>query len=179
MCTTGQSVLETVSFAFPHAAATSYNLQTGPPKEFYNEANRHIARRLIKAIYGLRSSPKQCQVHIAHILTVTLELVRCTTESNVYRPKDCKVYIMIYVYDLPFIGLQSIINTRFSRIHKEVLLRHASGLNVGATIHLLGRNISHKGSYINISLNNSYVDIILEESGMTTWTQHHHQECHT
>ena len=124
--------------------------------------------RLNKAVYGLRSSPKQWQDHIAHILTVTLELVRCRTESNVYRSKDCQVCIMIYVDDLLFIGVQSIINTLFSRMQKEVLLRHTGDLTLGSTMHFLGRNISHKGDYIDISLNNNYVDIILEESGMTT-----------
>ena len=47
---------------------------------------------------------------------------------------------------------------------KEVLLRHTGDLTVGSTIHFLGRNISHKGDYIDISLNNTYVDIILEET---------------
>ena len=124
--------------------------------------------RLNKAIYGLRSSPKQWQDHIAHVLTVTLELVRCATESNVCRSKDCLVYIMIYVDDLLLLGVQSVINTLFSRMQKEVLLRHTGDLTVGSTIHFLGRNISHRGDHINISLNNNYVDIILEESGMTT-----------
>ena len=157
-----------VSVAFLHAAAISHSLVMRPPHEFYNEENRHIMWRLNKAIYGLRSSPKQWQDHIAHILTVTLKLVRCTTESNVYTSKDCLVYIMIYVDDLLFIGVQSIINTLFSRIQKEVLLRHTGDLTVGSTIHFLGRNISHRGDYIDISLNNDYVDIILEESGMAT-----------
>ena len=70
-----------VSVAFQHAAAISYNLVMRPPHEFYNEENRRIMWRLNKAIYGLRSSPKQWQDHIAHILTVTLK----PTESNVYR----------------------------------------------------------------------------------------------
>ena len=70
-----------VSVAFLNTEAISYNLVTRPPHEFYNDENRHIMRRLNKAIYGPRSSPKQWQDHIAHILTVTLELVRCTTES--------------------------------------------------------------------------------------------------
>ena len=66
------------------------------------------------------------------------------------------------------IGVQSIIDTLFSRMQKEALLRHTSDLNVGTTIFFLGRNISHKGNYIDISLSNNYVDTILEESGMTT-----------
>ena len=157
-----------VSVAFLHAAAISYNLVMRPPHEFYGEENRHMMWRLNKAIYGLRSSPIQWQDHIAHILTVTLELVRCTTESNVYRSRDCLVYIMIYVGDLLCIGVQSIIDSLFSNMQKEVLLRHTGDLTVGSTIHFVGRNISHKGNYIDISLNDNYVDIILEESGMTT-----------
>ena len=107
------------SVAFLHAAAITHNLVMRPPHQFYNEENRHIMWRLNKAIYGLRSSPKQWQDHIAHVLTVTLELVRCTTESNVCRSKGCLVYIMIYVDDLLFIGVQSLINSLFSRIQKE------------------------------------------------------------
>ena len=77
---------------FLHAAAIMpYNLVMRPPHEFYNEGNRHIMWRLNKAMYGLRSSRKQWQDHIAHILAVALELVRCTTESNVYTSKDCQV----------------------------------------------------------------------------------------
>ena len=115
-----------VSVAFLHAAAISYNLVMRPPHEFYNEANRHIMWRLNKAIYGLKIITKT--MARPHSVTVTLELVRCTTESNVYRSKDCLVYIMIYVDDLLFIGVQSIINTLFSRIQKEVLLRHTGDL---------------------------------------------------
>ena len=151
-----------VSVAFLHAAAISYNLVMRPPHEFYNEENRHTMWRLNKAVYGLRSSSKQRQDNIAHILTVTLELVRRTTENNVCRPsKDCQVYIMMYVDDLLFIGVQSIINTLFSRMQKGVL-------TVGSTMHSLAGNISRKGDYIDTSLNNNYVDIMLEESGMTT-----------
>ena len=57
-----------VSVAFRHAEAISYNLVMRPPHEFYNDDNRHRMWRLNKAIYGLRSSPKHWQDHIAHIL---------------------------------------------------------------------------------------------------------------
>ena len=67
----------------------------------------------------------------------------------------------VYVDNLLLIGVQYMINTLFSRIQKEVLLRRTGDLNVGSTLHFLGRNISHQGSYIDISLNNNYVDIIL------------------
>ena len=71
-----------VSVACLHAEAISYNLVMRPPHEFYNDDNRHIMWRLNKASYGLRSSPKQWQDHIAHILTVALGLVRRTTRRS-------------------------------------------------------------------------------------------------
>ena len=78
---------EDVSVAFLHAAAICYNLVMRPPKEFYNEAKRHIMRRLNKTTHGLRSSPKTMARPHSTLLTVTLDRVRRTTESNVYRPK--------------------------------------------------------------------------------------------
>ena len=48
-----------VSIASLHAEAISYNLVMRPPHEFYSDDNRHIMWRLNKAMYGLRSSPKQ------------------------------------------------------------------------------------------------------------------------
>ena len=53
--------------------SSMFNLVMRPPHEFYDEENRHLMWRLNKAIYGLRSSPKQWQDHIAHILAVALE----------------------------------------------------------------------------------------------------------
>ena len=57
--------------------------------------------KLNQAIYGLRSSPKQWQDHIAEVLTA-LELTRLKTDSNVYRNKAGTAYIMVYVDDLLF-----------------------------------------------------------------------------
>ena len=154
-----------VSVAFLHAAAITHNLAMRPPRVLQRrEQTHHVAAKQS----NLRSQIITKTMARPHVLTVTLELVRCTTESNVYRSKDCLVYIMVYVDDLLFIGVQSIINTLFSRIQKEALLRHTGDLTVGSTTHFLGRNISHRGDHIDISLNNNYVDIILEESGMTT-----------
>ena len=68
----------------PTCSSKLLQLGMRPPHEFYNEENRHTMWRLNKAVYGLGSSAKLWQYHIAHILTVTLELVRCATESNEY-----------------------------------------------------------------------------------------------
>ena len=46
-----------ISTAFLHAAAATADLYMYPPKEFYNPED-NIVWKLLKATYGLRSSPK-------------------------------------------------------------------------------------------------------------------------
>ena len=141
-----------VSVALLHAAAISYNLVMRPPRGFYNEESRRTMRRLNKAMYGLRSSPKQRQDHIAHILQSHLNL------------RDAQQKAMFQVKRLPSLPIHRSAkhdNTLNSTTQKEVVLGHAGDLNVASTIHVLGRNISQKGSYIDIGLNNTCVDITL------------------
>ena len=88
-----------ISTAFLHALAASAGLVLRPPEEFYTNPN--ILWRLHKAMYGLRSSPKAWQEHLAKVLT-DLGLKRLQSEPNVYT--NGKVYIMVYVDDLLFIG---------------------------------------------------------------------------
>ena len=59
-------------------------------------------------------------------------------------------------------------STHCSAEFKRKFCLDTGDLTVGSTIHFLGRNISHRGDHIDISWNSNYVDIILEESGMTT-----------
>ena len=62
ICLTGD-----ISTAFLHAAAATADLFMYPSAEFYN-AFDHIIWRLNKAIYGLRSSPKAWQNHLAEVM---------------------------------------------------------------------------------------------------------------
>ena len=72
-----------ISVAFLHAAvALATGILLRPPKEFYLEGN--ILWRLKKAMYGLRSSPKAWQDHLASILQ-QLGYVRFISEPNVYK----------------------------------------------------------------------------------------------
>ena len=74
---------------------------------------------------------------------------------------------MVYVDDLLFVGEPSEVNKIFEEIQKHLLLRETGIAHHGKTISFLGRKITHQGSRIDITLGDSYVQNILEESELT------------
>ena len=159
ICLTGD-----ISTAFLHAAAATADLFMYPPAEFYNAFDQ-IVWRLNKAIYGLRSSPKAWQNHLAEVMQ-QLGLRRLVSEPNVYATPGGDAYILCYVDDLLFIGQQETVNKLFKSIQQHLLLRPTGELTVGNTISFLGRNICNKGDYYEISLADSYTTELLEEASM-------------
>ena len=91
-----------ISVAFLHAAAAATDdLHMYPPTEFYNKADG-IAWKLNKAIYGLRSTPKAWQTHLADVLQqLGLHL---TAKPNIYYTQQLSAYILVYVDDLLLLG---------------------------------------------------------------------------
>ena len=154
-----------ISTAFLHAlVASATGILLRPPKEFYPEGN--ILWRLKKAMYGLRSSPKAWQDHLASILQ-QLGYIRLVSEPNVFKHPKGKAYIMVYVDDLLFVGEPSEVNKIFEEIQKHLLLRETGIAHPGKTISFLGRKITHQGSHFDITLGESYVQNILEEAELT------------
>ena len=143
---------------FPLGATT--NILLKPPTEFYT--NRNIYWRLKKAIYGLRSSPKAWQDHLASIMR-ELGYIRLTSEPNVYKHPEGKAYIMVYVDDLLFVGETEEINNILNKIQEKMLLRTTGEASPGNTISFLGRKITNKGDNFDISLDDEYVDSIFHE----------------
>ena len=140
ICLTGD-----ISTAFLHAAAATADLFMHPPAEFYNAFDQ-IVWRLNKATYGLSSSPKAWQNHLAEVMQ-QLGLRRLVSEPNVYATPGGDAYILCYVDDLLFIGQQETVNKLFKSIQQHLLLRPTGELTVGNTISFLGRNICSKGDY--------------------------------
>ena len=131
-----------ISTAFLHALAATAGLVLRPPKEYYTNPN--ILWRLHKAMYGLRSSPKAWQEHLAKVLT-DLGLKRLQSEPNVYT--NGKVYIMVYVDDLLFTGEPDEVARIFKEIQAKMLLRHTGTCTTNNTIDFLGRKITNKGDH--------------------------------
>ena len=153
-----------ISTAFLHASigATS-NILLKPPAEFYT--NRNILWRLKKAMYGLRSSPKAWQDHLAAILQ-ELGYIRLKSEPNVYKHPEGQAYIMVYVDDLLFVGETAEIDNIFKKIQEKMLLRPTGEASPGKTISFLGRKITNHGDRFDISLESDYMNNILEEMNL-------------
>ena len=121
-----------ISVAFLHAAAATDDLYMHPPTEFYNKADG-IVWKLNKAIYGLRSSPKAWQTHLADVLQ-QLGLQRSTAEPNIYYTQQRSAYILVYVDDLLLLGDEATVNKIFEAIQQHLLLRPTGTLTVGNTV---------------------------------------------
>ena len=75
-----------ISAAFLHAKTTTKDLFMFPPTEFYNPED-DIVWKLNKAIYGLRSSPKALQNHLAETLQ-QLGMQRLTREPSLFQDSN-------------------------------------------------------------------------------------------
>eukprot|EP00435_Cladocopium_sp_Y103_P017749 s2691_g4.t1 len=153
-----------ISTAFLHATAATADLYMYPPKEFYRPED-NITWKLLKAIYGLRSSPKAWQNHLAEVLQ-QLGLQRSTAEPNIFMTPTRDCYILVYVDDLLFLGEQQVVDKIFAAIQQHLLLRPTGALEPGKTVSFLGRNITNNGDSYDISLSQDYVVNILEKNNM-------------
>ena len=135
-----------------------------PPTGFYDPED-HIVCKLSKAIYGLRSSPKPWQNHLAETLQ-QLGVQRLTSEPNVFKTATGNAFILVYVDDLLFLGQPTVVNKLFADIQQQLLLRPTGDLTVGNNVNFLGRSISNKGNYYEISLATTYTTELLKEADM-------------
>ena len=109
------------------------------------------------------SSPKAWQEHLCKVLT-DIGLKRLQSEPNVYT--NGKVYIMVYVDDLLFIGEQGSVDSIFKEIQTKMLLRETGRCTTVNTIDFLARQITNKGDHFEVSLNNSYTNDMLQEANL-------------
>ena len=152
-----------VSTAFLHAALGGLAVYMWPPAEYYTDHN--ILWKLHKAMYGLRTSPKAWQEHLAQVLK-DLGLQRLVSEPNVYKNILGTLYVMAYVDDLLFFGEDTEVTRVFKAIQAQVLLRPTGELLIEHTISFLGRQLTNKGEYIEITLGDKYMNNLLEEQDM-------------
>ena len=95
-----------------------------------------------------------------------LSFVRLKSESNIYTNATRECYIMVYVDDLLVLGDKTAVDSTFEAVQKQVLLKHIGYLKPGKPQQFLRRNIDHFDNYYNLGLKDSYIDNMIEESGM-------------
>ena len=93
-----------VSTAFLHAELRSdVPIFMMPPSEFYPDAGKNVLWQLQRAMYGLRSAPRDWQDHFASTLR-NLKYHRLQSDPNVYVHYEQRIILLVYVDDLLFFG---------------------------------------------------------------------------
>ena len=153
-----------ISTAFLHSKAATDDLFMLPPTEFYNPEDQ-VVWKLNKAIYALRSSPHAWQKHLAETLQ-QLGMERLAREPNVFKTTAGNAFVLCYVADPLFLGEPTVVDKLFTDIQQRLLLRPTGDLTVGNTTNFLGRNITNKGDYYEVSLSDKYTTDLLHEASM-------------
>jgi hypothetical protein len=141
-----------ISTAFLHATVVSTDgerILMKPPSEFY--PNSDVLWWIQKAMYGLRTSPKDWQQHFAATL-LELLFVRLQSDANVYVQKTCLVFILAYVDDLLLIGPFEHVERTMNLLKQRFLLKPTGTLDDdGSRINFLGRRLQRSADGILIS----------------------------
>ena len=156
--------LADISTAFLHALMDG-DAWVLPPVEYYPEGG--VVWKLKRALYGLKNAPKLWQQHLA----ATLEsqgFRRMKSDPNLYYSASRKVYILCYVDDLMIFGNKKAVAEVAESLQKELLLRVTGELSEGQEATFLGRRARRTSTSVEMFMETSYIDSILEQAGMKT-----------
>jgi len=153
-----------VSTAFLHATLPQdKQMYIKPPKEYY--PTNDVVWRLLRPLYGLRSAPRQWQDHFAAILQ-DLGGRRLKSDPSVYYFVRTTDYVFVYVDDVVLLGPNP--QKLFDLIGTKVLLRLIGELKEGVTLEVLGRNLRHTGTTIQMIPSEGYIQELIDEFGLTS-----------
>ena len=152
-----------VSTAFLHATLWQ-KIFVIPPKEYYPQGG--VLWRLKKALYGLKGSPKAWQQHLAKTM-LDAGFERLKSDPNLYRHKTKKLWALVYVDDLMFVGERRDIDEVMQDLKKVLLIRQTGELSEGKTVSFLGRQIRRTSDSMELFMSPDYIDRMLDSYGMT------------
>ena len=117
-----------ISTAFLHADIRE-TVYVRPPSEVQTDGK---VWRLLKALYGLKSSPKTWSDHLASLLTNNLGFTRSLTDCCLYYNTEHKTWVLVYVDDLFVVSRTTDgINNFFNQLGSHVLLKRTGDLTAG------------------------------------------------
>ena len=156
--------LADVSTAFLHASMDGEVLVL-PPVEYYPSGD--VVWKLKRALYGLKNAPKLWQQHLASTLE-SKGFQRMKSDPNLYFHAKRKIYLLCYVDDLMLFGERKAVADLVADLQKELLLRVTGELSEGQEATFLGRHMRRTSPSVQMFMETSYVDHILELAGMAT-----------
>ena len=136
-----------------------------PPAEYYPSGD--VVWKLKRALYGLKNAPKLWQQHLASTLE-SKGFQRMKSNPNSYFHAKRKSYLLCYVDDLMLFGERKAVADLVADLQKELLLRVTGELSEGQEATFLGRHMRRTSTSVQMFMETSYVDRILELAGMAT-----------
>ena len=160
-------VLGDISTAFLHANLRDMDSRVlmWAPSEFY--PTQDVLWLLKKAMYGLRTSPKDWQEHFASTI-LDMGFKRLLSEPNLYVKTASMIYILAYVDDLLIIGPEALVQKTLELLKTKFLLKITGNLNdEGSVAHFLGRQLKRVSDSILMTGTPNYYESDLAFFGLS------------
>ena len=152
-----------VSTAFLHATRTEEEpIYLRPPMEFYDEES--TLWRVKRAVYGLKTSPREWQDCFAKTLTKKLGMTRSRIDANLFTKTigNELVMILVYVDDLFILGPHDESNEMLRLLQEHFTMKQTGELTEGSEVQFLGRTIKRDLDSISFSTSTNYVTALVD-----------------
>ena len=152
-----------VSTAFLHATRSEEEpIYLRPPMEFYDEES--TLWRIKRAVYGLKTSPREWQDCFAKTLTKKLGMTRSRIDANLFTKTigNELVMILVYVDDLFILGPHDESNEMLRLLQKHFTMKQTGELTEGSEVQFLGRTIKRDLDSISFLTSTNYVTALVD-----------------
>jgi hypothetical protein len=151
-----------ISTAFLHATRSDDEpIYIRDPMEFDND--EHTIWRIKKAVYGLKTSPKEWQTHFANTMN-DLGWKRSRIDANLFTKTIGKEVIMVLVYvdDLLILGPDEMVKDTIETLREYFVVKETGSLTEGSEVQFLGRTIRRDLDSVYFSTSSNYVQALTE-----------------
>ena len=152
-----------VSTAFLHATRSEEEpIYLRPPMEFYDAES--TLWRVKRAVYGLKTSPREWQDCFAKTLTKKLGMTRSRIDANLFTKTIGNELVMIlaYVDDLFILGPHDESNEMLRLLQEHFTMKQTGELTEGSEVQFLGRTIKRDLDSISFSTSMNYVTALVD-----------------
>ena len=130
--------------------------------EFYDEES--TLWRVKRAVYGLKTSPREWQDCFAKTLTKNLGMTRSRIDANLFTKTigNELVMILVYVDDLFILGPHDESNEMLRLLQEHFTMKQTGELTEGGEVQFLGRTINRDLDSISFSTSTNYVTALVD-----------------